>query len=431
MKTFIITSIIFMLSVVNGIAQPLRDVIAQPSHFVGRRINASGVITREYEGSFWYYTEGKLHGFTVPDYHLTAWYYYTDDYLTHEAILHDGGYPQFGEYLSYYYDEGRIETIRHEWDAMNSDEYWHYTYDDYGRLIRKDYGESQSSIYEYFEYAYENGGKTRIESDFVRILQENMFVWAVRRTKTYQYSDDYLLLSVRTDTYNDDGEVTQSKLLTYSYTPTGKTEEQIEQTLVEEEWVNTSIMRYVYDDFGHVTEQQNGTWSQDNGDWNINKKIVFETNNDDLTYTVSFYKKSGDEWTWDVFANQTLFFESVLKEQQRALGYFVYEDMNGSGNINQFVFNMEYTETPIYLSAQEDKGQCCYVFPNPGNDITHITAPVENAVVRFFDFQGRLIQAKPFDFSTSISTSGWAAGIYYWEVWNGAQKEASGKWVKE
>ena len=422
---------IALITAFGGLAQSTRDVIAQPKHFVGRRINTSGEITKEYEAHFSYTEEGKLHGFVFPEYQLTAWFYYTDDYLTREAIQHNGGYPEFSEVLSYYYEEGRIESIFHEWSAMNSDEYWHYTYDDYGRLIRKDYGASQSSIYEYFEYAYENGGKTRIESDFVRILQENIFVWAVCRTKTYQYSDDYLLLSVRTDTYNDDGEITQSKLLTYSYTPFGKTEEQIEQTLVEDEWVNTSIMRYVYDDFERVTEQQNGTWSQDNDDWNINKKIVFETNNDDLTYTVSFYKKSGDEWTWDVFANQTLFFESLLKEQQRALGYFMYEDMNGMGNINQFVFDMEFTETPVYLSAQENKGQRCYVYPNPGNDITHVNAPVENAVVRFFDFQGRLIQAMPFDFCTSISTSGWASGIYYWEIWNGTQKEAVGKWVKE
>lgn len=421
---------ITMITAFGGFAQSIRD-IAQPKDFVGRRINASGEITREFGAYYSYTEEGKLQGFAISDYHLSGWFTYTDDYLTREIIHHRGGTPDFDEWLNYAYEDGRIKGIYHGWDAMNSDEAWNYYYDDYGRLIRKNYGKNSTTIYDYYEYAYENGSKTRIESHYTKIIQDAIWVWAVRHARTFQYSDDYQLLSVRTDTYNDDGEVTQSKLLTYSYTPAGKTEEQIEQTLVDDEWVNTSIMRYVYDEFDRVTEQQNGTWSQDNGDWNINKKVVFDMDDDDLTYTVSFYKKSGDEWTWDVFANQTLFFESVLKEQQRALGYFVYEDMNGMGNINQFVFNMEFTETPVYLSTQQNNDQRFCVYPNPGNDIAHIAAPVENAVVRFFDLQGRLIQAQPFDFTTSISTGGWPSGVYYWEIWNGSQKEASGKWVKD
>ena len=60
-----------------------------------------------------------------------------------------------------------------------------------------------------------------------------------------------------------------------------------------------------------------------------------------------------------------------------------------------------------------------------------IKAPVENSVIRFYDMQGRLLMAKPFDFSTTISTGDWSQGVYLWEIWNGTQKEASGKWVKE
>ena len=71
------------------------------------------------------------------------------------------------------------------------------------------------------------------------------------------------------------------------------------------------------------------------------------------------------------------------------------------------------------------------VLPNPGKDELSIKAPVGNALVRFYDLQGRLVFVKPFDFNITINTGDWTPGIYLWEIWNGRQKEASGKWIKE
>ena len=42
-----------------------------------------------------------------------------------------------------------------------------------------------------------------------------------------------------------------------------------------------------------------------------------------------------------------------------------------------------------------------------------------------------MVVARPFDFSTEIGTEGWPSGMYLWEIWDGNQKEASGKWIKE
>ncbi len=59
-----------------------------------------------------------------------------------------------------------------------------------------------------------------------------------------------------------------------------------------------------------------------------------------------------------------------------------------------------------------------------------VSAGVDNAVVRFYDLQGRLRDARPFDFSTTINAGGWPSGVYLWEIWRDDQKLGSGKWVK-
>ena len=71
------------------------------------------------------------------------------------------------------------------------------------------------------------------------------------------------------------------------------------------------------------------------------------------------------------------------------------------------------------------------VYPNPGSDNLKVETPVEDAVIRFYNLQGQLMLARPFDFSTEISAEDWPSGMYLWEIWHDSQKEACGKWVKE
>ena len=51
-------------------------------------------------------------------------------------------------------------------------------------------------------------------------------------------------------------------------------------------------------------------------------------------------------------------------------------------------------------------------------------------IVYIYDLQGRLRDARPFDFSTTINAGGWHSGVYLWEIWRDDQKLGCGKWVK-
>lgn len=414
-------------------AQTSSDIIMQPGHFVSRQITNTGEVTKEYDAGFSYSQDGKLSDFNFPDFSLSSHYTYEDHLLANVLTHHYGGHPLFDESLTYQYEDGKIKSFFHGWGAMNRNECWTYTYDENGRLARKDYGTNSSDTINYFLYEYEDDDRTVTETSYVQILQGSwQVVWVPNKITTSRYSEDYQLLSVQTDkfNYNGGGEITQSVLLTYLYTPSGRLAEEITQILVEEEWANNAIMRYMYDDLGRVSEQQNGIWSKNLDDWTINQKVVFETSEDGSIYTVSFLKKVDDNWEWDLFNNQTLFFNNVSKSQQQALGYFVYEDMNGSASVNQFEFEMTPTERPFYLSPEKE--EITYsIFPNPGKDNITIKAPVENSVIRFYDLQGRLLLAKPFDFNTTVNTDNWTPGLYLWEIWNGPMKEASGKWIKD
>jgi hypothetical protein len=253
----------------------------------------------------------------------------------------------------------------------------------------------------------------------------------LRQIAVSQYDDAFNLISVHTENYNWIGEQTTTALTTYTYTENGQLETQVVQTLTDGEWINTSIIRYACDDEDRIIERLDGTWDETNGDWDISRRIDFDYSEDGLQYTVSFYKKSGNEWVWDMFNYQTVLFDANLKLQQTALEYMIYEVMNEPGRINQLVFTLTETNEPPYVGTEEHEGLACCVYPNPGNGDVRVEAPTENTIVRFYDLQGKLMKAKMFDFNTSIEAENWPSGIYLWEIWHDNQKEACGKWIKE
>ena len=413
-------------------AQNPEGLIAQPTHVIGKRINANNEVTKTIESDFTYFEDGKPHTFTIPEYELSSSYKFEDEFLIRERTKHDSGQPQLTENIEYTYENGKVKTVGHYWShAYDYPEYWEYSYGEDGRLARKDYIygiHEVEDFHQHYLYEYENEGKTKIQHYWTSWVDEGM---KLRQTSVYQYDDEYKLITKLVENYDLDGTLTSSTSDNYSYSSSGKIETLITKTLTDGEWVNTSIMHYVYDDADRVVEQQNGSWSAENNDWNINRKVVFEFLEDGATYTVSFYKKNGEQWVWDVFNNQTIFFGSALANQQRTMRFYQKEEYNGLGNINQFEISVVYTEEPIYMSTEENRQAECCVYPNPGSSNLNVQAFRENAVVRFFNLQGQLMIARPFDFSTEINTEGWPVGIYLWEIWNGNQKEATGKWVKE
>lgn len=429
MKKVIITTIIGLLLTGVGYAQTNGEQILQPTHIVGKRINNSGEVLSVLESDFTYYEDGKPHTFVIPDYNLSTNYKFDNDYFVWEKTLHDNGYPAIQEEIFYTYENGRIKKVVHGFNYVNPTLVWEYSYSDDGRLIRKDLKEDDElDFHKHYLYEYENGGHTKIENYCTSWPDEG---WLQLKKTIYQYDDAYSLTTRHIENYNASGVLTSSTLDTYTYTPTGKQETQVRQTLTDGEWANTGIWLYVYDDRDRVVEQQEGTWDAENNEWDINRKIIFELSEADMTYTVSFLRKSGDEWVWGEFYEQTILFGSKLYNQQRTLRFFHNEVNHGNSHINQFVMDLEYFDEPNYMGTEERNGLSIAVFPNPGNNRMTVQAPIENAVVRFYNLQGQLMIARPFDFSTEINTEGWPVGIYLWEIWNDNQKEAAGKWVKE
>lgn len=419
--------IIAFSALASGFAQ--NEMVFQPTHIIGKRIGPDGVVTKEMVSDFSYDNDGKLTQFDFPEYAVSANYHYTEDFLSQEWIAHQGGHPTFYENNLFTYEDGRLMTKTHLMDQMGISQYWVYSYFDDGRLERIDYRTEDFEYYPiYWLYEYEDDSKTVIESYYTSWATQGT---VLRERTTSHYDDDYILSDQLVQKYDATGEPTSTENRSYSYTPAGLLEMCVTQVLTDEQWENSTITQYSYNDEGNPTERIDGSWNLDDEAWRFSKKITFETSEDGQTYTVSFYQRNNDTWVWDTFDHQSLFFSSYLKAQQRAMDYYVYEDMNGEGNINQFEITLELIKKPTYLSVDEKEDVACAVFPNPGKDCITVKTMAEKSVVRFYDLEGRLILAKLFDFQANVSTSNWAKGIYLWEVWNGTQKEASGKWIKE
>ena len=326
-----------------------------------------------------------------------------------------------------------MRTKAHLWSAMESNEYWVYDYYDDGRLKRIDQkDEFDDDFHMHWLYDYEDEGRTMIENYWTSWVSQGLLL---RKTTTSHYDDAFYLLDKTIESYSVEGELTQKTLTTYTYTPSGKEESEVTQTLTEGEWANTGIIRYVYDENDKVIEWQVGTWSEDTGDWELTKRATYEFDEEALTYTVSFYKKDGEEWGWDAYYfyltdPQPVFFESHLKEPEHALRFYGY-DGSDSEYIGQFVFTLVEMNEPNYEGTEENQELTCGIYPNPGSTNVRIESPYENAVVRFYDLQGKLVKARLFSFSTDINAENWPSGIYVWEIWHDNQKTASGKWLKE
>lgn len=430
MKKFLFTliSLCFVFGAIY--AQGEDNQVSQPTCVVGRVINNAGEVTEELTADFTYLEDGKLLNFNFPDYSIYANYYYGGDYLTKESITKHWGIE--GDHVHttvnlYTYENGLVTT-----NTQLSDEdynrYYVYNYLEDGRLERKDGKddniEDDAPFVLHWSYDYEDGGKTVIETYYTTYSIQGE---VVRKKTTSQYDDSYNVIAKQIENYNVSGELTSTTLTHYYYTEGGLLAENTTQTLNEGAWVNTSITRLVRDTEDRIVEELFGVWDDSTGEWNFNRKIDFETSEDGKTYRVSFYKKSGGSWTWDVFHNETILFGNIFKLQQRLLRQFFF---NGECVVNQFEFTMETMERPIYLDTEEKTESFVSVYPNPGHGQLCVKAPVERAFIRFYDTQGKLIMSCPFDFSTFVNTESWRSGMYLWEIWKDDRKEASGKWIK-
>ena len=434
MKKSLLTLILCIAALGAGYAQFTDGTVLQPTSVTAKRFDASGQLIKEMNSIYTYGEDGKLTHYDLPDHGLHSTYSYNGDLLMQEFTNHNGGHPLYYESFDYTYENYRVKTKAHLWGAMNANEYWLYSYDEMGRLERMDYKYGYSDEFHmHYLYEYEDEGKTMIENYWTSWVTQGMLL---RKKTTSHYDEAYNLIDKTVESYNEEGELTQTTLTTYTYTPSGKVESEVTQTLTEGEWVNTGIVRYVYGDNDRVTEWQVGTWSEELNDWELTKRATYELDEEALTYTVSFYKKNGEEWGWDAYYfylndAQPVFFDPYLQEPEHALRFYGYDDLFDCEYIGQFVFTLVETNQPTYEGTEESQGLTAGIYPNPGSASVRIESPNENAGVRVYDLQGKLVAARMFSFSTDIDTENWPKGIYVWEIGHGNQKTASGKWVKE
>ena len=426
MKRIVLALIGFFAACSMCCAQGEDQMVTQPTQVVGRSFNAAGEITKELVSEFIYYEDGKLSRYEIPDYHLHAYFTYTADYLADERVEHAGFEHPFEEGTYYTYEDGRLKT-KSQWDSEGYHQDYRYSYFDDGRLEKIELDVDHEGYTQRWLYEYEDGCHTVIES-YYSLWSSH---WLLFEKTTSQYDDRFNLSSELVEKYNSSGELTSATITHYSYTEDGLLEEWGNQTLDNGTWINTTAQRYVRNAEGTIIEQVDSSWDSETDEWNDTKRITFETSEDGKTYTVSFYKKDGDSWVWDILRRQTILFGDHLKSQQRMLRFMHMEIAYGEGNINQVEFTLESTKAPVYLETNENNESTIRLYPNPGMDLVQVTTPTENAVIRFYDLQGRLVHARRFDFSTTINTDDWAEGVYVWEIWDGFNKASSGKWIKK
>ena len=360
------------------------DSIGYPNRVVGRKINSSNVVTNEYISNFSYNQDGILEHYQFADAHLYTSFSFSEFPSMPTRVFSSIGWGKdvLGEKLTldppittelhtFTYEDDH--QVRHSDHYKGNDDYdlFNYHYDYYyanHKLSQKDYSSTEGGntvIQQRTLYSYDNGFKTRIDSAFSGTTR-------LSSVTINQYDDVHKILSSHTTNYNASGDITSQTQKTYTYTVNNKTDSVITQSLNNNEWVNSGIAHYVYDFKNRVVEYQTGSWSAENSEWNINKKVLYDFDDEFLKETISFKKKEGNEWVWDVFSGQSLFNDSQLYEYQRQLSWY------GSYQVNQFEISLHYNmleqSFPIlsewYYKLIGDDGTITYQHLEYMNDTT-------------------------------------------------------------
>ena len=367
MKKLFTFTILFTLSMSAGFSQLLYDTLALPNHIVGRSMNEEGEITKEYPADFTYYSNNDLSSFVFPEYEVNSEFFYDQGLLNFNVTTYSllEYHEQYYITHEYEYENGLLQRENnYEIEYTYQNDYYQfidYYYDEEERLLKKEDSTGIGQRHRWL-YDYQNNGKTLILTYYIKHFGN----YYISKVSTYQYDDDNLLREVLIENHDIfNGNINEITKQTYTYTERKKPASEIKQTLVDNEWVNTTIHNYIYGNNGRIAEQQDGVWSEELNDWDITNKVMHEYSNSNTTYTVSFFKKSGNDWVWDDFRGQKLFFEPELKWQQNQLKLFFFGDFYH--RINQIEFSMTNTITfsipegsEWYYEIQNDDGSITY-----------------------------------------------------------------------
>ena len=351
------------------------DSIGYPDHVIGRKFNTAGQVTDEYVSDFSYDGNGVLNRFYFPG-HRNCYFSFFDYPSKPSSItINFSSHPIETETFHFTYEDDH--QIKH-WDHRRWTDYYedynlHYDYYyNNHRLYLKETSRTETGeiwIVGINRYSYENGNRTRIDSTLTTAFKPTSVT-------TNHYNERQQILSSQTDTYDNTGTVITSRSLkTYTYTDSNKTDSIISQVENNGVWENTEIAHYIYDFKNRVIEYQTGSWSAENSEWNIIKKVLYDFNDETQKVTISFRKKNNDEWVWDVFSGQSLFNDSQLNEWQRQLNdsypSYYYP-------VNQFEISMHYNtieqDFPIlsewYYEIEWENGNITYQHLEYASDTT-------------------------------------------------------------
>ena len=436
MKRIINTLLICAFAMGSSFASSLVDSIAQPSHIILTRHDASGNMLSSSYADFGYYGNGKLKTFNYAYGDPGNTYSYDGDFLTKIRIKNGTEHPVYFETFRYYYENNKVSNIYHDGDEYGITHSYRigFTYDAYGRLEKKElfdyynyYFNETDSLWSYWTYEYFDNGKTRKETMYEHPYSKEYEVISI---EAYRYDDDYRLISIQKDS-----ETSPLTLTTYTYTDNGELESETKQNWEDGRWVNASKFVNVFDFEGRIEEHRMGEWS--GNEWNLNKRALYVYDANGLCKNISIFRENEETLlAWD-YEDDTLFydyqpFKNSISIFNNPLLSMQEKDLHECcGSYNEMEIEYVYTAIPTYNSVEEKDNEACKVYPNPGNGSVTITAPFERSVIRFYDLQGRLVHAQLFDFQTNISTADWKSGLYLWEIWQDTQKIASGKWIKQ
>ena len=341
------------------------DSIAFPDHVIGRIFDTTSQVSHERPSNFIYDTFGQLIKYDLPGVIVSDYVFVENPTLPNGIQTTRFYYPDIEEpeWFFYTYDNNRIKHSEKFAEGMARVFAYDYYYDENWHIIKKDRINIDGRIIEQNLFEYADNYRTKIDSyyDLFHLYPNEL----LKMQTTSHYNERLQILSSQVDTYDEAGDITSKVLDTYSYDSNNKTESIITQTFTEEEWVNTKIVRFVYDDKNRVVEYKTGIWSPENQDWNITRKTVYDFNDEEQKLIVSFFQKSGDEWVWHHYTGQQpIFFEPGLDEWEKAIYSY-----HGFG-INQFEITLHYmtkekeevfpSQSEWYYEIQNDDGSITY-----------------------------------------------------------------------
>ena len=137
--------------------------------------------------------------------------------------------------------------------------------------------------------------------------------WIVLNKETRSFSEDSLLLTKKTEPYND-----SATLVTYGYDEQGHRVSALTQKRYNGLWENQKLVQYHFNPYGNLTLAEIKQWEEN--EWVQANRAVYELNEAGYPAVVTFEKWDGEAWVEGVWqADFYLYNEELLAKQNKLL----------------------------------------------------------------------------------------------------------------